>query len=258
MHTPTPPPLPTYATRAPACPSAARSRHVLRRLQHDWDRDRHHPDRLAAARGWHLVDGPITSLDDVLVAVGLGTRHDPQGNERLRRLVTLAPHDDLAARAVLQRILPNLSAVARRHHAGRSPGHPEVLELLEDLVATAWTVIRTYDPGRHPSSVAEALADDCRLRVLRAGARRRWTVEYVPSRQLDRSAHDPVEPIAELCNLLVDARRAGLSDDDLAFVRTYVSAGTTRDVAAALQVTERTVRNRRDAVVARLRVLLAA
>lgn len=238
-----------------------RTRHVLRRLQHDWDIHRERPDRLDTARRWCIVDGPISSLDDVLGAVGLGTRHDPVGNERLRRLVALAAHDELAARAVLQRILPNLAALARRHHPELSPGHPELLELLEELVATAWTVIRTYDAHRRPASVAESLADDCRNRVLRAGRGRRWTVEYLPVRHLDRPidpADHPVEPLNELVDLLADARRAGLSDDDVAFVRAYVSSGSTREVAAALNVTERTVRNRRDAVVARLRELLAA
>ncbi|MEZ5259301.1 MAG: hypothetical protein R2705_21195 [Ilumatobacteraceae bacterium] len=64
---------------------------------------------------------------------------------------------------------------------------------------------------------------------------------------------------AELADLLDDARAAGVPDDDLALVDLLLRSPSVDDVAAALEVTTRTVRNRRARVAAKLRdVALAA
>jgi DNA-directed RNA polymerase specialized sigma24 family protein len=241
--------------------SPTHSCHVLVRLQREWDRTATRPDAIARAASWGVVRGQIRSLDDVLVATGIGRGSDRAGDEQLATLVRLAATDELAARTVLQRILPNLSAVVRCNSVQFGPSSPERLELLEEFVAAAWTVIRTFNPDRRPGTMAHALAFDARDLVLRQHSRRKWTVHCVSGRALDR-AYEPVEaaddPLLELAELVRQARTAGMSDDDLEFVRTYLQQTTTLQLARDLDVTPRTVRNRRDAVVARLRELVPA
>jgi hypothetical protein len=199
-----------------------------------------------------LVEGELTSLDDVLVAVGLGMAQSLDADDRLLRLVRLAADDTLAARVVLQRVLPNLAAVANRH----APTVRERLLLSEDLAAAAWTVIRTFAPHRRPSAVAQAIAFDARDCVLRS--RRCWTIVQVPTHTLDMPVDTdraPVEPMLELALVLSEAIQAGLSDDDATFVRMSLTA-TPEEMAAALGISQRMVRYRRAAVVSRLRAAL--
>ena len=106
------------------------------------------PAAVAHARAWSLPGdstAAIDSLDDVLRVAGYGPtatghRHD----DVLRELVRLAAADHLAARVVLQRLLPGISALARRRSG---PGRPH-REVLDEVVASAWTVIRTYPVDR--------------------------------------------------------------------------------------------------------------
>jgi hypothetical protein len=230
----------------------ARSRHVFARLQREWERDAASRSLVARARGWELVEGELTSLDDVLIAVGLGVVRSVDADDRLLRLVRLAADDNLAARVVLQRVLPNLAAVANRH----APTVRERLLLSEDLAAAAWSGIRTFAPHRRPAAVAQAIAFDARDRVLRS--RRCWTIVQVPTHTLDLPVDTdlaPVEPMLELAVVLSEAIRAGLSDDDATFVRLSLTASP-EEMAASLGISQRMVRYRRAAVVARVRAAL--
>lgn len=241
--------LPSPFSIGTAAQPDVRSRHVFARLQREWDRDTRSRSLVARARGWQLVDDELTSLDDVLVAVGLGVGRSSAADARLLRLVHLAADDTLAARVVLQRVLPNLGAVANRHaHSVR-----ERLPLSEDLAAAAWGVIRTFAPQRRPAALAQAIAFDARDHVLRS--RRCWTMVHVPTQALDLPVdgdRHPVEPMLELAQVLSEAITAGLSDDDATFVRLSLTASS-EQMASALGISERMVRYRRAAVMARVR-----
>ena len=129
------------------------------------------------ATAWKLTPGSSSSLDELLVLTGLGTGPiHPASDETMRRLVAVARHDDLAARVVLQRMLPGLSTCAKRN----SRGFDTQLDALDELLSEAWTVIRSFPIERRDRYVIKNLLRDCEYRAF-LKARRRMLVQ-----ELDR------------------------------------------------------------------------
>lgn len=223
------------------------------RLALEWTRLRSRPDHLRAASTWQIIDGPIGSLDEILGAVGYECDPTPDTERRLRRLVALARDDELAARIVLQRILPGLLAVVRRRRG-------QADHVLEELVGAAWIAVRTYNPARTPRSVAAALISDADYSAFRAHTRRRSSTERPVDPQVDDvpHVHEP-SSCEQLAVLLVDAAEAGIAPADLELLRQLLAAPTTNQLAEVMRITPRTIRNRRDRITSRLReVALAA
>jgi hypothetical protein len=223
------------------------------RLARDWIRLRTRPDHLATARTWHLVDHPVESLDDILHAVGFERAPDESNERRLRQLVAFAAEDDLAARIVIQRLLPGLLAVVRRRR-GASP------YVFEELLGAAWIAVRTYNPSRSPRSIAASLISDADYNAFRAQGRRRSSLERPVDPQLqDRPDAHEVGSCEELAALLAQAAAAGVPAGDLELVRQLLASPTAIELARSLQITPRTIRNRRARITSRLReVALAA
>ena len=218
------------------------------------------------ARTWGLaVD--ITSLDDVVLATGwydsaqrrLGTATpidpvSPHGGHRnavaaeavMHRLLLAAQHDDLAARVVLQRLLPGLITRARRwtrRHDG---------DALADVVAAAWTVIRTYPLARRPHHLVANLLNDSEYHAFRRAGRRMLQQVPVEHRHLDLPVeHVAHEPLRELADVVSCAR--SLCDADRRLLSLLLSGSSTLEMAATLEVSERTVRNHRAHLVEVLR-----
>lgn len=226
-----------------------------RRLALEWTRLRTRPEALRQATRWGLVDGRVNNLEDVLTAVGYETAGTPETERRLLRLVVLAGGDELAARVVVQRLLPGLLAVVSRRRRG---GYGDTA--FDELLATLWISIRTYNPARQPTCLAAALISDADYRAFRSATRRRSATERPVD--IDDSVHvSEHTPCAsdELDELLSDALQAGVSRDDIELVRQLVAAPRAIDLAHQLKVTPRTIRNRRDRITDRLReVALAA
>ncbi len=223
------------------------------RLALEWARLRTRPDHLRTATTWHIVEGPIGSLDEILAAVGYECDATPESERRLRQLVVFARDDELAARIVLQRILPGLLAIVRRRRG-------QADHVLEELVGAAWIAVRTFNPGRAPRSIAAALISDADYSAFRAHTRRRSSTE----RPVDPHVDDPPhvhEPSSceQLAVLFVDAADAGIAPADLELLRQLLAAPTANQLAEVMKVTPRTIRNRRDRITSRLReVALAA
>lgn len=245
------------ATSSPSRPSAPipprtpwqrRPGSMATRLQDQWDDVVDSPAAVSRARTWWAGTGvdadAITSLDDVLTLVGFqGARDDGDADARLLHLVTVAAHDDLAARVVMQRILPGLLAISSRR--GRLPGHngPEVFS---EIAATAWTLIRTYPVVRRPAKVAANLLRDVEYECfVRRQRMRSWrdetTVDQTPEPTRPRDPH-AVEQIVEV---LRDARDAGLSPHDLRFLAELASGRHPDDLGTDLGCSPRTIRSRR-------------
>jgi hypothetical protein len=222
------------------------------RLLHEWSQLRHRPDALRRAAGWHLVEAPLRDLDQVLDALGHDRAAGPDHEIAMRQLVDRACTDQLAARVVLQRILPGLLALVRR--CGWMSEQP-----LDDLVGAAWISITAFDPARAPRCLAAALIDDARHRAFRAPRRRASAgevpVEVDPERV---PATVRLHPSDELAELFALATGAGVPGDDIDLLRRLLAARQVADVAAELGVTTRTVRNRRASVTGRLRELALA
>ncbi len=223
------------------------------RLAREWTRLRTRQEHLDRARAWDLVDHQFDTLDAILVAVGYERPPTDADERRLRHLVQLAATDDLAARVVVQRILPGLLAVVRRRRGAAD-------HVFDELLGAAWIAIRTFNPARRPRSIAASLISDADYAAFRARGRRRSSSERPVDTQLDEQphVHEP-NPCEQLADLLAEAVAAGIPSDDLELVRQLLAAPTAIQLAEVLQITPRTIRNRRDRITTRLReVALAA
>ena len=232
-------------------------RYLLSRLQREWNMMSRRSSVLRRASEWKLTPRVLSSLDEVLVLTGLGADPaDGSSDEAMRRLVELAKHDDLAARVVLQRMLPGLSACAKRN----SSSFDSQLDALDELLSEAWAVIRSFPIEQRNRYVIKNLLRDCEYRAF-LKARRRLLVHELTDPadfELTIATHESaVEPLATIVELLGRARIAGMSDEDLTLVTTLLNTSTVKQAAAELRVTDRTVRNRRQAVVRRLQALAA-
>jgi DNA-directed RNA polymerase specialized sigma24 family protein len=238
---------------------------VRTRMRVDWQRLRTRRWALGRAAGWGLLPDPVRDLDDVLLAVGGGPTGgeivDPRAEAKLRALLAVAAHDDLAARVAIERIAPGLVTVAARR---RRQGHADAIG---ELFATAWITVRTFDPRRQPRCLAAALVDDADHRAFRAAHRRRSAGERPvaidgdgPAAGVaDLAGNDrPNHPAVELGELFVLAADVGMPRDELDLLRRLLVAGSVDEVAVELEVSDRTVRNRRARAAARLRAIAVA
>lgn len=252
------------------------STRVLDRLHHEWQHISFRSIEVAAAQSWGLPGAPCRSLDDVLRRSGYiaATGHpstrpllaqarahadrecEEAADEYLFRLVELAAVTPLAARVVLQRILPGLAAAARRR-----AGAYRRDELLDDLVANSWSVIRAYPVARRPHRVAANLVRDITFQTVVRPSRLKSARTEVPmlAEPLVLETTSPAEPLAELLELVRAARQSGHIDErDLRLIDDLLIHRHAVDVATQRKVTPRTIRNHRDAVVHRLRSYVAA
>lgn len=230
---------------------------LLVRLQRDWDHLARSAACLATAHGWHLDTAPFSSLDELLRQAGYGVvgrgRHDD--DPVLGGLVLTARVDPLAARIVLQRLLPGIAAAARRR-SGTTAAHEDTVG---ELVAAAWTVIRSYPADTRPSYIAANLLRRIDESAFRRQRRRAsftpWPTEYFDQTADDSTAASPADELRELLDL---AAADGWSPDDLRLIRRLADGEPTRIIAEDLCVTDRTVRNRRAALTRRLADLALA
>jgi hypothetical protein len=197
----------------------------------------------------------LCSLDELLVLTGLGPGPaDPSSDDTMRRLVTVARHDDLAARVVLQRMLPGLSTCAKRN----SSGFDSQLDALDELLSEAWTVIRSFPIEQRDRYVIKNMLRDCEYRAFLKARRRMLVQDATDPAHLDRAVETDegsTEPMITILDLLSAARTAGMHRDDVAVVVALLNHSTVKQAATALGVTDRTVRNRRHAVVHQLKAL---
>jgi hypothetical protein len=228
------------------------SRTVSRSLDHEWAALRHRRDAVECCAGWGVVRGDIDDLDAVVAAT---QAHVLGGEAALRDIVERAATDPLAARVVLQRLLPGIGALARR----RSHADPAAFD---ELVGAAWIAIVTFDPARRPASVAAALLDDADHRAFRARWRRRSSTEVPVADTFERTAAGAatagsVDAVTEVADLLALAAPV-VDSDDLALVRRLLDGESTDQIAAASGVSARMIRYRRARVTSRLRDLALA
>ena len=119
-------------------------------------------------------------------------------------------------------------------------------------------MIRSFPIERRDRYVIKNLLRDCEYRTFLRARRRMLIHELTDPAHLDLAVEldeSAGEPLATIVDLLGRARAAGMSDADIAVVTTLLNTSTVKQAAAALRVTDRTVRNRRQAVVRQLRVL---
>lgn len=224
-------------------------------LEHEWVRICRRPANVRRAKGWQITDIEFTSLDELVVIAGAGSA-GPEQELVLRRLLETAATDELAARVLLQRMLPILlKANHRRPHGMTSAAG------IDELLGAAWIAIRTFDRRRQPSCLVPALVHDAVYRAFLIETRRRDLRREVVVERLEQHADhgtDRERTLAELRLLLLEAQQAGLSAVDLEVLRRVIITGSTERVASELGVTPRAVRYRCTNIAAELAVIARA
>lgn len=244
---------------------------IAKRLGAEWQHLTIRAADLAVVRSWALPGSEIETLDDVLDRCGFRRQHTdgstapdpspacprsgPEGgdpyDEYVARLLLIARGDGLAARVILQRILPSLCAIARRHSATRE----QQQALLDELVANAWEAIRSYPVERRPRRIIANLVRDIGFTTIVRPTRRR-SFDEIPTThdRLDSEGIEANDPLSELVQILQEARgHGGISQRDVDLICQLVTLGRPEHLAIALDVSARTIRNHRDAIIHRLR-----
>lgn len=236
---------------------------LLTRLNAEWNLIRRRPAVVRRAQGW-AITVQFDSLDELVCAagyrpapgwpgwhpsmtsVGIQSATAATADACLAQLVAVAHTDDIAARVVLQRVLPALVSKARRWRDRVEPGQHAV----EEIVASSWHVIRTFPLERTSVQPAARLVADSEYHAFIRHRRRLG--EHIPTehQHLDRAASTARSPLDELTELVGSAR---LSPADRALLHALLQGGGLHDVADRLQVSIRTVTNRRMQLVERLR-----
>jgi len=230
-----------------------RSRTATSRLIAQWQSLAEAPGTLRRVNAWGLPGGPVAHLDELLVRAGFGTHaRDADGDRVLWMLVRRASHDELAARIVLQRILPPLLAIARRRGRIVRGG---VQVALDDVLAAAWGVIRDYPWHRRRAKVAANLVRDCEYVAFVRDARRGpQTVPLAPQTAARLVAPEHVDDAGiVLARLIAEGRRAGLDGEDLEVLRALARGEDIDSIAVRLGISQRTARTRRARAISELR-----
>ena len=219
---------------------------VFEALDREWAHVVDSADARRALARWRETEPALASvsLDELLAR----RRCPTDATEILAALARLAPRDRLAARTLVQALIPGLGALAKRLGGGRR-------DLAADLVSLAWERIRTYPPTRTGSVAGNVLLD----------VRKMYLASQQPPRSdvvIDRCAsidHAPPSPSAEdealrfddgravaLRRILAAGERGVVSDDVLrAILRTRLEGETVEEAAANECVSPRVLRHRR-------------
>lgn len=185
---------------------------------------------------WRETD---PDLDVPTLNALMRARANGNWNDVLAALARRAPSDRLAARVLLQALVPGLGSLARSL-GGR--------DVAPELLSFAWERIRTYPSGR-PGSVAANTLLDVRKAYLASVSDSLPAGAGIEDAVLVDSAEEVVlgGNADDLVRRLVAARDNGvISDDSLrAIVRTRVCGDTVAEAAAGECVTVALLRARR-------------
>lgn len=124
---------------------------ILRQLDREWSELATSPRARRALIRWANTHRDLAGnhdLDDVLTS-----RRDPaRSSTVLKALATLAPDDDIAARTLLQAMVPGLARLS----AVAGNDDPAAID---EMISLAWERIRTYPAERMGSVAANILLD---------------------------------------------------------------------------------------------------
>jgi len=213
------------------------------------------PGVIAKVRAWDLTDEPFASLDEFLHLTGYRAEPTSRSNELLGRLVTVAASDPMAARIVLQRILPGLLAIVKVEQ-DRNPS----IDAFDLVVGEAWLAITRYRVAARPTHIAARILHDARHRAF-THARRRRVVTEVACDVAELNELELATSTATfdaLVSVIDEATRRGLGAGAVDAVRDLLVHGTAVKVAAAQQLSTRAVRYRQHQAVSQIRRLVAA
>jgi hypothetical protein len=220
---------------------------------------------LREVNGWGLPGLPIAHLDELLIRSGLdGRSEDDDSDYYLSLIQQRAATDELAARVMLQRLMPAMLSIATKRAPITDNG---TVGAFEAVVSAAWVVIRRYPIDRRPVHVAGNLVRDIEYAAFVRDKRlKSATIEtVVGDKVLDLAGanharvngdHDPVAAVGEVEALLDDLVRAGLSTTDIQMLRSVMNDVNSAEAAEELRINARSARNRRASALKRARDIL--
>lgn len=222
---------------------------ILQDLDREWAQLAASPRARRALTRW--VEGhPALAGHHDLVDV-LASRRDPARSEHvLRALALLAPEDDLAARTLLQAVVPGIVTLAGR------VGNDDI-SAIDEMVSLAWERIRTYPPQRTGSVAANILLD------VRKRYRRHRDIEAPTSAELrgdlvDRQASTEDQVLSRLLvTQLAAAQQLGMMSPLVlaTILRTRLVGERLADIAAEQRISTQLLCHRRWRAEVRLRGL---
>lgn len=220
-------------------------------LDREWRWFRSKPTTVATLARWKEAEPDLVGFTDVDELIAM--RHDPdRGPAVLTALVRLAHEDPIAARVLLQAVMPGLVRLCVRLSDERRPN------IAEHALAVAWERIRSYGAGNRTSFAPNLLLD------VRKALVAEWSGESSPA-DLPAPASAPPAEHEALARLFVAELAAMESDGRLQpgstelIFQTRVEGHTLVEVAARLgNVTEHGLLLRRQRAEARLRRQLTA
>lgn len=233
-----------------------RTNSPVSKLVKEWQLISSRRKEVEVVNSWRLPGGEVENLDQVLIRAGFNTaRDDSQGDGYLWLLVKHASQDELAARIVLQRILPPLVAIARRRGQILDGG---IDAAIAEVLPTAWTVIRQYPWHRRPNKVASNLVLDSEyFAFVQANRMKKVKVFSVEPKLLNEIVAEPendeVNQEISLESLISVAISQGIQSRHVDVLRAVASGKTAATIAKQYGIAERTARAWRATAISELR-----
>ena len=220
---------------------------LVKQLVAEWAALATKPSVIRHINEWGLPGGPLTQLDQVLERCGFG--HEAvylEGDRCLALVIARASHDELAARIVLQRILPPLIAIAARRGRIVKGGFNEAFST---TLGHAWILIRTYPLDRRPAKIASNLVRDAEYHAFVREARLKKVNECSLTERVitTQPVATPSTQEDELHDVLDESRALSIQQKEI--IKRCAEGHSFDDIAKDYGVTARTVRGwRREAI----------
>ncbi len=220
-------------------------------LDREWARINRSKEARRALRRWAEQEEALVGLRDLEEV--LERRIDARlARPILSALGRLAPQDALAARTLLQALMPGLVRMAGEHAGGDR-------EVLDNLVALAWERISTY-PSTRPGSVAANVLWDVRKRYRKGRVLPDNPLEDVgPASEPTVDSAEDVAVRRSIVGEVVEAQRRGVISPGalLLVLRTRVGGELLQEVAAEGGASVHALNQRRWKAEHQLRLALA-
>ena len=233
-------------------------------LVNEWRHTAVNRRAVATANGWGLPGEPLRDLFELVHRAGFEKPvTDDESDRYLSALMRVAKHDQLAARAVLQRILAGLLSIAARRAPITDGG---IVGSFERLVSSAWTVIKNFPIETRPKRVAANLLLDIEYAAFVRDERRVYnfkevrvdmtSLQQAESESRSNDTDDAAYGGAAVELIFHDLRRGGLSENDIAMIRLVQHELQSVEVCDAMGLKARSVRSRRETALRKARTVL--
>ena len=230
-------------------------------LVNEWRHTAVNRRAIATANSWGLPGEPLRDLFELVHRAGFEKpANDVESDDYLASLMRVAKRDQLAARAVLQRLLAGLLSIAARRAPITDDG---IVGSFGRLVSAAWMVIVHYPIETRSRRVAANLLLDIEYTAFVREERRVYNfkemrVDTTSLEQAEAESHgfdsaDTAYDGAAVELMINDMRRHGLNDRDIEMIRMVQHELQSVEVCEALGLADRSVRSRREVALRKAR-----